>query len=54
MKKLTFNQIESQRAIGQQMSNLMYNLCQNDKIPKEYRQMMKELVVEWDNTLNKD
>lgn len=34
--------------IGQQMSNLCFNLAQSDKIPAEHRATMKELYQEWD------
>jgi uncharacterized membrane protein YccC len=36
------------RRIGQQMSNLCYNLAQSDSIPEQHRQTMRELAKAWD------
>jgi len=41
-------ELTARRSIGRQMANLCFNLSQSEKIPAEYRTIMRELCERWD------
>lgn len=54
MPQLTKAKYEKIRLAGQRMSNLCFNLSQNEAIPADYRKTMKECYLEWDDALHKE
>ena len=48
MKRLTQAQRTDLIMIGQRMSNVFYNMNQQDDVPESWRKSGKELQQEWD------
>lgn len=42
-------EIHDLRLVGQQMSNLCFNLSRDDSIAEHYRDLMDECYKEWDS-----